>query len=88
MIFPSWLGIALVLHVGIFPTLLSQLFYMRGVELIGPQRTGLFYNFVPVTGALMAVAVLGEPFAWYHATGFVLVLMAIVLAERWRARQI
>lgn len=86
-IWPSWKGVALFLYVGIFPTLLSQLFYMRGVELIGPQRTGLFYNFVPVTGALMAVALLGEPFAWYHGAGFALVLAGIVLAERWRARQ-
>ena len=36
--------------------------------------------------ALMAVALLGEPFAWYHAAGFLLVLGGIVLAERWRAR--
>ena len=86
-IMPSLTGIAIVVYVGVFPTLLSQLFYMRGVELIGPQRTGLFYNFVPVTGALMAVAMLGEPFAWYHAAGFVLVLAAILLAESWRARQ-
>ncbi len=84
---PTWKGWAIIVYVGVFPTLLSQLFYMRGVELIGPQRTGLFYNFVPVSGALMAVAVLGEPFAWYHAVGFVLVLAGIVLAERWKAGQ-
>lgn len=86
-LFPTWTGVAIILYVGIFPTLLAQFFYMRGVELIGPQRTGLFYNFVPVSGALMSVAVLGEPFAWYHGVGFVLVLAGIVLAERWRARQ-
>jgi drug/metabolite transporter (DMT)-like permease len=85
-IYPSFTGWMLVLYVGIFPTLLAQLFYMRGVELIGPQRTGLFYNFVPVSGALMAVALLGEPFAWYHAVGFLLVLAGIILAERWRAQ--
>ena len=84
---PSGTGILLALYVGIFPSMLAQLFYMRGVELIGPQRTALFYNFVPVTGALMAVAVLGEPFAWYHALGFILVLSAVILAERWRSKQ-
>lgn len=84
---PTWKGVLIILYAGIFPTLLSQLFYMRGVELIGPQRTGLFYNLVPVTGALMAVALLGEPFAAYHAIGFVLVLAGILLAERWRAKQ-
>ena len=44
----------------------SQLFYMRAVELIGPGRAGVFVNLVPVFGAIMAVVLLGEPFAAYH----------------------
>ena len=49
------------------PSLLSQIFFIRGVELIGPARAGLFVNLVPVFGALLAVMLLGEPFALYHA---------------------
>jgi len=79
-------GWLLILYVGIFPTILSMFFYMRGVELIGPQRTGLFYNLTPVIGAFFSVAFLGEPFAIYHAAGFVLVISGILLSGRWRAR--
>lgn len=39
-------------------------------------------NLVPVFGALMAVLLLGEPFATYHAAGLALVLGGIWLAER------
>ena len=49
--------------------LLSQIFFMRGVELLGPGRAGLFVNLVPVFGAILGVAILGEPFRWYHAVG-------------------
>jgi drug/metabolite transporter (DMT)-like permease len=57
---------------------------MRGVELIGPARAGLFVNLVPIFGALLAVVLLGEPFALYHALGLVLVLGGIWLSERRR----
>jgi drug/metabolite transporter (DMT)-like permease len=79
---PTPRGWAVLLYVGLFPSLLSQIFFMRGVELIGPGRAGLFVNLVPVFGALLAVFILGEPIALYHAAGLVLVLGGIALAER------
>jgi drug/metabolite transporter (DMT)-like permease len=82
---PDSHGIAIVLYVAIFPSLLSQLLFMRGVELIGANRAGLFVNLVPVFGAILAVAVLGEPFRLYHAVALALVLCGIRLAERNRA---
>jgi drug/metabolite transporter (DMT)-like permease len=81
---PTAKGWAILLYVGLLPSLLSQVFFMRGVELIGPARAGLFVNLVPVFGALLAVVLLGEPFAYYHALGLVLVLGGIWLAERRR----
>jgi drug/metabolite transporter (DMT)-like permease len=82
VIWPDLRGFAFLLFVTLFPSLLSQIFFMRGVELIGPSRAGLFVNLVPVFGAFLGVAILGEPFRWYHAVGLVLVLGGIWLAER------
>ena len=79
---PTPRGWAVLLYVGLLPSLLAQIFFMRGVELIGPARAGLFVNLVPVFGALLAVVLLGEPFAVYHAAGLALVLGGIWLAER------
>ncbi|WP_112663845.1 DMT family transporter [Microvirga flavescens] len=79
---PTLTGWAVLLYVALFPSLLSQIFFIRGVELIGPARAGLFVNLVPVFGALLAVVLLGEPFAIYHAIGLVMVLGGIWLAER------
>jgi drug/metabolite transporter (DMT)-like permease len=83
---PDGSGIATVLYVAVFPSLLSQLLFMRGVELIGASRAGIFVNLVPVFGALFAVAILGEPFRFYHALALGLVLSGIRLAEGNRAR--
>ncbi|WP_414471954.1 DMT family transporter [Microvirga sp. M2] len=82
MQWPTWKGWLILLYIGLCPSLVSQIFFIRGVELIGPARAGLFVNLVPVFGALLAVLLLGEPFAFYHALGLFLVLGGIWLAER------
>ncbi|AWM89208.1 DMT family transporter [Microvirga sp. 17 mud 1-3] len=79
---PTLKGWLVLAYVAFLPSLLAQLFFIRGVELIGPARAGLFVNLVPVFGALLAVLLLGEPFAFYHALGLILVLGGIWLAER------
>lgn len=79
---PTPKGWLIVLYIGLLPSFVAQVWFMRGVELIGPGRAGLFVNLVPVFGALLAVLVLGEPFAAYHALALTLVLGGIWLAER------
>ena len=79
----GWLALA---YIVVFPTVVSQIAYARGVELIGGNRAGQSINLVPVFGAALAVTILGERFAWYHALGLALVLGGITLAERAAAR--
>ena len=68
--------------VAIFPSFLSQIFYLRGVDLIGPGRAGVFVNLVPVFAAVLAVDLINEPFAPFHAVALVLVIGGIWLAQR------
>jgi drug/metabolite transporter (DMT)-like permease len=79
---PTAAGLALLVYVALGPAFVSQIFFMRGVELIGPGRAGVFVNLVPVFGAMMAVVVLGEPFAAYHVVALVLVVGGIAIAQR------
>lgn len=83
---PSWKGWLLLLYVAIFPSLLSQLFFMRAIELIGAGRAGLFTNLMPLFGASFAMLILGEALAPYHVVALVLVLGGILLAE-WKQRR-
>lgn len=80
-IVPDALGWAVILYTVIFPTVLAQIFYVKGIELIGANRAGLFVNLVPVFGTLMSVLLLGEDFHLYHALALALVLGGIWLAE-------
>ena len=80
--FPTWQGWLVTLYVAIFPSCLAQLFYVRAVDLIGPGRTGVFVNLVPVFTAILAVLLIAEPFAAYHAVALTLVIGGIWLAQR------
>jgi drug/metabolite transporter (DMT)-like permease len=81
-VMPDMTGFAVAAYTAIFPSILSQVFYMRGVELIGPNRASLFINMVPVFGTLLAIAILGERFHPYHAIALALVIGGIWLSER------
>jgi drug/metabolite transporter (DMT)-like permease len=83
-IWPSWKGWLILAYVVIGPSILSQLFFMRAVELIGPGRSGVFVNLVPVFAPLLAVLILGEHVALYHGLALALVLGGIWIAERRR----
>jgi drug/metabolite transporter (DMT)-like permease len=75
----GWLAVA---YCAVFPSVLSQVFFIRGVQLIGPGRAGVFVNLIPVFASILAVAVLGEAFHPYHAVALALVGGGILYAER------
>jgi drug/metabolite transporter (DMT)-like permease len=81
VLWPTSEGWMLLLFISIFPSFLAQLAYMRGVDLIGPGRAGLFANLVPIFGAFLAVLILGELFGLYHFAALVLVIGGILIAE-------
>ncbi|QBK31666.1 DMT family transporter [Roseitalea porphyridii] len=86
-IVPDARGWMVVLYTAIFPAIIAQVFFIRGVEMIGSNRAGLFVNLVPVIGTVLAILVLGEVFGLHHALALVLVIGGIWLAERKPARQ-
>jgi len=78
---------AIIAYTAIFPSMLSQLFFIRGVAILGANRAGLFINLVPIFGAILAVMILAESFRPYHLAGLLLVLGGIAMAERFGERR-
>jgi drug/metabolite transporter (DMT)-like permease len=78
----GWLILGLVT---LFPSFLSQIFFIQGVSLIGPGRAGVFVNLVPVFTSILALLVLDDPFEPFHAIALGLVLGGIWLSERGKA---
>jgi drug/metabolite transporter (DMT)-like permease len=80
-ILPDVTGWAVILYTVLFPSIIAQLFYIKGVQLIGPNRAGMFINLVPVFGALLSIGLLSEAFHSYHAIALAMVLGGIWLSE-------
>ncbi len=74
-------GWLLVLYTGLFPSIISQLFYARGVELIGANRASLFINALPLFGAALSVLILSEKLHQYHLVAALFIIAGITMAE-------
>ncbi|WP_163361120.1 EamA family transporter, partial [Escherichia coli] len=66
-VFPDSRGWAITLYTAIGASVVSQVAYIRGIEMIGANRAGLFINLVPIFGTLLSIVLLGEDFHIYHA---------------------
>jgi drug/metabolite transporter (DMT)-like permease len=69
-------------YVAVFPSTLAYLCFNRGVQMIGANRAAPFFHLVPVFGAAMAIAFLGEHPQLFHIVGFALVLTGVYVASR------
>lgn len=74
-------GWAIIAYVMVFPSILAQLFYARGVEIIGANRASIFINLLPITGTILSVLLVGEIFHSYHLVASIMVISGIALAE-------
>ena len=81
LILPGIKGCIILGVIIIFPSFLAQIFFMKGVEKIGPARSGLYTNLVPVFSSILAVFFLGENFEFYHLLSLFMIFCGIYLFE-------
>jgi drug/metabolite transporter (DMT)-like permease len=75
-------------YLGLCASVLAFLAWTRGIGLVGPARAGVYLNLIPVFGACLAVALLGEALAPYHLAGGALIFAGLLLPGLWeRARR-
>ena len=71
-----------VLYAGVFPSIVAPLVWMMAVQYIGPNRTSIFMNVMPIGTALIAYFWLNEAWTIYHTIGGVIILLGIALAQK------
>lgn len=88
--FVAWLGLDVinlanagsVIYASIFPSLIAPLLWMMAIQRLGPNRTSIFMNLMPVFTALIALVWLKEAWTIYHSIGGAIILFGIVLAQK------
>ena len=72
----------ILFYVVLFPGLISFIFWIKGVALIGANRAGIFLHMMPVLSAIMAMIIFNEKFLFYHMLGAIFILTGILLSNR------
>ncbi len=73
------LGLA---YLVVFPSTLAYIAFGAAVRELGPQMGGAATNLIPLSAAVLAVALLGEPLRPYHLTSAVLVGLGLWCVSR------
>jgi len=71
-----------VAYFAIFPSVLAYFSSNAAVARVGAERAATFIHLMPVFGAALASAFLGEALLWYHFAGALLIFSGIFAASR------
>lgn len=78
----TWEVIASIVYLGAFGTVIGFIWYYEGVKAIGPARTAVFNNLVPVFGITLGAVLLGESILISMVVGGALVIVGVTLTNR------
>ena len=69
-------------YVVLFPGLASFFFWIKGISIIGSNRSGIFLHLMPIFSTVMAVLIFNEKFMDFHLIGATLIIAGIVLSSK------
>lgn len=71
-----------VLYIALGASVLAYICWNRGVAVVGANAAGITVHLLPAFGTLLAIVLLGEAFAGFHAAGIATILAGVFLATR------
>ena len=74
--------ILILSYVVLFPGLASFILWIKGISLIGVNRSGVFLHLMPILSAIMAMIIFDEKFMFYHIFGAIFILIGILLSNK------
>lgn len=73
----------ILIYMSVFGAVLAYIFWLRGVYLLGPDRSAIAFNLVPVFTLLVNLALGSLPQLWQFV-GLGLVLVGVFISSGWR----
>jgi len=73
-----------LIYVVLFPGLASFICWIKGIGLIGVNRSGIFLHLMPIFSTIMAILIFNEKFMIYHLVGVILIISGIILSSKGR----
>ena len=69
-------------YVVLFPGLASFILWIKGISMIGANRSGVFLHLMPILSAIMAMIIFKEKFMIYHVLGAIFIITGIFLSNK------
>ena len=69
-------------YVVLFPGLASFIFWIKGISIIGSNRSGIFLHLMPIFSTILAIIIFKEKFMIYHLIGAILIITGIILSSK------
>lgn len=77
---PSATLVSGVLYVALAASVAGFMFWNRGVAIVGANTAGFTLHLLPAFATVLAIVLLGETFAPFHAAGIATIIAGVVLA--------
>ena len=74
--------ILILSYVVLLPGLASFLLWIKGISMIGANRSGVFLHLMPILSAIMAIIIFNEKFMFYHILGACFIIAGILLSNK------
>ena len=71
-----------LIYVVLFPGLASFICWIKGIGLIGVNRSGIFLHLMPIFSTISAMLIFKERFMFFHIIGAILIITGIVLSSK------
>ena len=71
-------------YVVLFPGLAAFFFWIKGISIIGSNRSGIFLHLIPIFSTLMAIIIFKEKFMNFHFIGAAFIIIGIILSTKGR----
>ena len=69
-------------YVVIFPGLASFIFWIKGISIIGSNRSGIVLHLMPIFSTILAILIFKEKFMTFHLIGSIFIITGIVLSSK------
>jgi drug/metabolite transporter (DMT)-like permease len=81
----DWLSI---IYLAVFGTVVGYIWFCEALNKIGPQRTSLFFNFIPIFTIIQSYFILGEPITHSLLVGTPLVIFGVYITNKTKPQSI
>ncbi len=75
-------SLLILFYVVIFPAIAAYYCWQKAIELIGPNRSAMFIQLMPLFSAILAIIIFKEKFQLYHFVGATFIISGIYLSNR------